>query len=210
MSDTVPAITWDELQHFQYRRRFDAMLQQGIRLIPDDVPRLNEIFAALPGTPALLSEPGDPELARRARKDVVLAALTQLAAELAAAGVYRTAEQTPMQGTSPEPDVWANGVALQRVAETALRELDELAAIASLGNWQGGADIREITGVGLLIDEQGMSELTGVTVSTLRLWRTNRTHFEFVKFPGQRGPVRYTERGIRAFFDVHTAPLAKV
>jgi hypothetical protein len=140
------------------------------------------------------------------RRAVVAAAVHALAADPEAAGWRRTsggADPLAVEGT-PDPAVWGTGTTFQRSLETARLHLDELAAIDELGEAMTGGPVpTRATGLGALLTEADMVEVLGVSLPSLRAWRTKRLYFEYLKFPGQRGPVRYTERGLRAFIDSH-------
>ena len=196
MTTFTPVTLPELLQSSALARRRDNWRMQGVVFAVDDLPRINELLAH---RAAQYSEFGGQERLAELRT-----ILDSVAGEIIASGVVRDIGPVVIpDASSPDPDVWANGTVLQRVSETVLRELDEDAAIASIANWaQGGPQIREVTGLGWLYTEKEMSELTTVTVSTLRNWRASRKNFEFVKF-GPNGTLRYTERGIRAFFEMH-------
>lgn len=196
-------LTPDMLTDMAYARHRDALAASGVRLIPDDIARINELVAADPGLAEADAVVDDDEHRMRLFRACVRRAMTEVAKEILASGVDRSlAPQYNVLG-SPEPSIWANGATLQRVAETALQELDELAAVASMNPVT--AQLRSISGLGTLYTIEEVADLLRVTPTTLAQWRREAKFFEFIKFPGGRGLVRYTERGIRAFFANHTA-----
>ena len=198
MTHSYPAITAPELlQSSALARRRDQWREQGIVFNSEDLPRLDELLAKGVASGAIAE--GTP------RVPAIRAAMNMLGAELVAAGVQRDLGPAILpDAVSPEPQTWADGTVLQRMAQTVLMELDEDAAVDAIGRWaEGGPTQRELTGLGYLYKEKEVAELLKVSLPTLRAWRQHRRHLEFVKF-GMQGTVRYTERGIRAFFAAYT------
>lgn len=189
-----------------FARHLLLLSQNGIVILPEDVPRLNEMLAASPELPALM-EVESAEMRFNDRRALLRRLMTQLGNEMKAAGVVRTPPEPGggmMPGQSPDPTVWANGTHLQRVAETVHAELDEVAALADMASFaEGGPLQRELTGLGWLYTEDELAQLLHVSRETVRSWRRKRQHFEWIKIGQRNGTIRYTERGIRAFFAAH-------
>lgn len=200
-------LTPDLLTDMAYARHRDALADAGVRLLPEDIPRINEIVGADPALIDADAITGEPEHRMRAFRVIVRNAMTRTAQELLAAGVDRSSSPDPVGLGTPAPDVWSNGTALHRVAHTVMAELDAAAAVDSMGGEL--PRLREISGLGRLFTIEEMAEMLQVSAPTLAAWRREGLHFEYLKFPGGRGLVRYTERGVRAFFTAHTpAPVA--
>lgn len=199
-------ITFEDLQHPQFARLHSTLAVQNFRLIADDMPRILATIELDPAIDSYVIE-GNEMATRIAAKQIITRAVNTVARALIAEGVDRSERtSTALPGQSPEPHLWPNGIVFQRVAETALQELDTLHDLATLTS--ADAPPRFITELGVLLTEVELADLAQVSVNTLRSWRVKHEHFEFVKWPGSRGTIRYTERGVRAFFAAHLHTVA--
>lgn len=206
-----PPVTLAEVNDYalaMHRRTLEA---QGVFFTDADLDELSTELASIAETfdASLLAQiHTDPaELAVVVRRRLVQKAMTAVGARMKAEGRTRQRATLPVDPAAEqaglEPTIWSNGVVLQRALATALMELDELAAAASLDD---NPSLTHVMGLGMLFTDTEVAEIFKLDESILRTWRSRRAHFEFLKFPGKRGAIRYTERGLRAFIERNLTP----
>lgn len=198
-------IAWEEVRSMRMSRTRMEIEGLGLHFAPEDLPALN---AALAAAPAPL--PPESALAREdfelivsdARRRAVAAAMHTVARALLASGVTRGAPVDPAAPT-PDPTAWPDGFTFHRTVETVLGEIVDYAALVAAVTEAGRTPPTTLPELGRLFTEQEMASMFAVSLQVLRQWRGRSLHFEWIKWPGRRGTVRYTERGVIAFCRHH-------
>lgn len=207
-----PPITLDEIHDFALAMHRRELERQGVYFSERELDELNAAAAAAPVDVVALASLYPPsELADQVRRRQVRYAMKTVSDVMLAEGRLYAPPAASPGSMSPqgvlEPEAWPNGLTFTRSLTNAAYELDSLNELRTLN--VGDADeIRTMMGLGHLFTEDEVATLFQISPAVLKVWRSNRRHFDFIKFPGQRGAVRYPEVGLRAFIARHTTPRA--
>lgn len=195
-------VTFDEIMSERYGM---VRPRLAIPTAPDQMDTLNEQFAIV--APTYLTD-YPPDRAEQRRVLAIKDALVATSQHLQDSGYVPPPSLTPRAGVVQ----WPHGYSVVTMAREVELALPQLIRDAGIGRMDRD-DFKSFIGadgsnLGWLFTEDDVATLLGLDASTLRNWRTQRKHLEYVKGPGARGFILYTQRGLEAFVDKHLAAVS--